>query len=194
MDHGDILALFCLVSIIGIIVAVTLFAAYLVNRVRKWWGKRKAGKQANSLNDPAYHFSMIDRLETMRKMNPVEFEIFIGSLFTSMGYQADTTKKSGDHGVDLYLRKDGNLAIVQCKRYYEGNQISERTVRDFYGSMLHERACEGYFVTTSSFSMPARQWAHGKFLHLVDGRELSEWAKIAHEKLPINKTNVSKAL
>jgi HJR/Mrr/RecB family endonuclease len=194
MDHGDILALFCLVSIIGIIVAVTLFAAYQVNRVRKWWGNRKTGKQASSINDPAYHFSMIDRLDIMRKMNPVEFESFIGSLFSGMGYLVDTTKKSGDHGVDLYLRKDGNLAIVQCKRYNEGNQISEGTVRDFYGSMLHERASEGYIVTTSSFTMPARHWARGKFLHLVDGRELSEWAKIAHEKPPINQTIGAKAL
>jgi restriction endonuclease Mrr len=51
--------------------------------------------------------------------------------------------------------------------------------------MLHERAQEGYFVTTSSFSLPARSWAQGKFIHLVDGRELAEWAKVTHEKPPV---------
>ena len=181
----------CSVFVIIIMIVVAIRAVRFINGILKWWGERKTGKQVKPVHDPSLHFSMIDTLDIMRQMDPVEFENFVGSLFTGMGYRADTTKISGDHGVDLYLKKDGRLAIVQCKRYNQGNQISEGIVRDFYGSMLHERACEGYIVTTSSFSMPARQWAHGKFLHLVDGRELSEWAKTAHEKPPVKQAVLS---
>ena len=90
-----------------------------------------------------------------------------------MGYEVQTTALSGDDGIDLILYRGNHLAIVQCKRY--NGTVGQPVIRDLYGAMVHNRAYEGYLVTTGAISMPARQWAANKTIHLIDGNVLLEW-------------------
>jgi hypothetical protein len=44
--------------------------------------------------------------------------------------------------------------------------------------MHHEKADRGILVTTGTFSYPAQNWAKGKPLRLINGREfLNTWKK-----------------
>jgi hypothetical protein len=109
-------------------------------------------------------------LGQLMTLPPREFEMVVRNLFIQAGYQADTTPITGDQGVDLFLYKGGLKAVVQCKRYK--GTVGQPVVRDLYGSMLHYQASEAYLVTTGNISNPARDWAQGKPIHLIDGFEL----------------------
>ena len=119
------------------------------------------------------YLARIARLDQLRAMSPREFEQFTALLFGRMGYAVKVTTASADKGVDLFLERDGRTAIVQCKKY-KGN-VGQPVVRDFYGTMIHNKADQGYVVTTGTFSVPAQNWAGGKQIHLVDGAELMDW-------------------
>lgn len=86
------------------------------------------------------------------------------------GAKAWRTGATGDHGVDVVVQTPkGEKWVVQCKRWRGG--VGEPIVRDFYGTVQHEKAHKGVLVTTGTFSNAAREWAKGKPLVLVDGAE-----------------------
>lgn len=103
-------------------------------------------------------------------LSPSDFERMVGRLFESMGYDVTATKQTGDQGVDLRLTREGEVAIAQCKRY--SGTVGQPAIRDFYGTMQHEKVVRGYFVTTGVFSLAASTWAQGKAIVLVDGPDL----------------------
>lgn len=136
------------------------------------YNKVKTYQPASNIKPPDFH--KIYRLDQMHLLNPVDFENFAGYLFKSEGWRVETTKASGDEGVDLFLFKNATKAVVQCKRY-KGN-VGQPIIRDLYGSMMHEQASIGYAVTTGSFTERATTFAIGKPIKLIDGVELVKWA------------------
>lgn len=122
----------------------------------------------------------ISNLNDILAMSPGEFEQFVTSLFTYNGFEAKTVGKSGDNGIDVDIWKhhqSGKEHIVaQCKRYSLTNHVGEPEIRNFYGSFV-DTASQGYFVTTSSFTDPARSWAASRPIHLIDGQRLLQWTE-----------------
>jgi restriction system protein len=132
-----------------------------------WWRRRRL-----------IHFAPVKQLnvETLYQLSPKDFERYVGALFQQKGYRVVLRGRSGDHGVDLELfGPDGRRAIVQCKRYQ--NTVGEETVRELFGTLIHERAMRAFLVTTAEISEAAERWARGKPITLIDGRTLVE---IAH--------------
>jgi restriction system protein len=143
-------------------------------RARRILRRREVQRRMIEEREKRY-LARIARLDQLRAMSPRKFEQFTGLLFRRMGYVVKITTASADKGVDLFLEKDGRSAIAQCKKY-KGN-VGQPVVRDFYGTMIHNKADQGYIVTTGTFSLPAQNWARGKQIHLVDGAELMDWAE-----------------
>jgi restriction system protein len=112
----------------------------------------------------------------MLALEPAEFEAWTAMLFQLMGYRVTDTKTVGDHGIDLVVN-DGRLrlGLVQCKRYR--GTVGEGTVRDLYGTMMHERAGFAWLATTGAVSRQAREWAQGKPMELWDGKQMEELAR-----------------
>ena len=124
------------------------------------------------------------KLDELRAMSPSEFEDFLVWLFTQYGFTVKKTARQGDHGVDLVLYKDGKKYAVQAKRFKEGQNIGEPMLREFYGSFEDYDAQAGYFVTTSDFTQPAREWAarrRGR-LHLINGDKLIDMVRSLKHK------------
>src|SRR3990172_6650307 len=111
-------------------------------------------------------------LEDLQNLSPNAFEQLVKKVFDGLGYEATVTGRSGDGGVDLVLEKGDERSIVQAKRYK--GQVGQSVLREFYGTVVHEKAQRGYLVTTGAFSLPAQAWAQGKNLVLVDGADLGE--------------------
>ena len=104
-------------------------------------------------------------------LSPGDFEVYVGQLFRQKGYRVKLRGGSGDLGVDVELRKrDGKKAVVQCKRYR--TTVGSETVRDLYGTLIHERAAHAFLVTTADISDAAREWAQYKPITLIDGETL----------------------
>jgi len=70
---------------------------------------------------------------------------------------------------------------VQCKQW-RSLQVGVPTVRELYGAMAAEGATGGFVITSGRFTAPARQFASGRNLRLVDGELLNQW--IAATKRP----------
>lgn len=110
-------------------------------------------------------------------LDPYEFERYVASVFEQKGYRVKLRGGSGDAGVDLIVEDGafGKRAIVQCKRYR--NKIGPDTVRELYGTLLHERAAHAFLVTTAEISDASRDWARHKSLTLIDGETLVRIAR-----------------
>jgi HJR/Mrr/RecB family endonuclease len=121
--------------------------------------------------------------EGLLNLSPSDFEEMVAELYRAMGHQAKRTRMSGDHGVDVIVKaKNGEKWVVQCKRWR--TLAGESIVRDFYGTMQHEKAAQGTIIATSGFSQAASEWVKGKPLYLYNGDDfLRLWKRVKKQHL-----------
>ena len=126
-----------------------------------------------------------DILDRILSATPAFFESLVVKLLLAMGYGGSRTDagqivgRPGDHGIDGIIDQDSlglDRVYIQAKRYGRDNQVSEPEIRAFSGSLGAAKANKGVFVTTSSFSQPARDFAelHPCKIVLIDGEKLTE--------------------
>ncbi|MBY5436192.1 restriction endonuclease [Rhizobium leguminosarum] len=124
-------------------------------------------------------------LERILSNSPTFFEQLIVDLLVSMGYggshknAAAQLGRTGDGGVDGILNEDRlglDRIYVQAKRYAPGNPVGRPDVNGFVGSLVGLGATKGVFVTTSTFSQPARDYVKhlAQRIILIDGQELTD--------------------
>lgn len=106
----------------------------------------------------------------------IEFEKVCQKLVENMGFKTETTKASGDGGIDLIAYNHQPLLsgkyIIQCKRY--SGSVGEPIIRDLYGVVMSERANKGILMTTGYFTKSAVSFAEGKPVELIDGEKLHD--------------------
>lgn len=126
-----------------------------------------------------------DLLDRIRENSPAFFEKLIVELLVAMGYggshknAAEQLGRSGDGGVDGVINEDRlglDRIYVQAKRYAEGNAIGRPEVQGFVGSLVGLGATKGVFVTTSTFSRGATDYAQNlqQRVILIDGNRLAD--------------------
>ena len=130
----------------------------------------------------SHNISIIQRKEDMQQtaaeninqLSGVEFERVCQQLVENMGFETETTKASGDGGIDLIAYNHQPLLsgkyIIQCKRYT--GSVGEPIIRDLYGVITSERANKGILMTTGTFTKSAISFADGKPIELIDGEKL----------------------
>jgi len=123
--------------------------------------------------------------EAVAGMSWREFELLVGEALRRRGFSIEETGGNGpDGGIDLIARKDGERYLVQCK-HWRAIQVGVPTVRELYGAMAAEGAVGGFVITSGTFTQPAREFASGRNLQLVDGAQLKSWIVAAQRKEPI---------
>jgi restriction system protein len=105
-----------------------------------------------------------------------------------MGYGGEVrqsgvvTTYTNDGGIDGLIKEDvlgfGRIHI-QAKRYAQANSVGRQEIQSFVGALAVAQANKGVFITTSSFSKGATQYAEGlngsTTLILIDGEKLAEY-------------------
>jgi len=94
-----------------------------------------------------------------------------------MGFRTQITKASGDGGVDIVAFLDkpiiGGRYLLQCKRLASDSLVGAPTIREFYGAVTADRkASKGILITTSGFTMQAKEFAGEVGIELIDGQQL----------------------
>ncbi|AXH36606.1 restriction endonuclease [Humibacter sp. BT305] len=121
-------------------------------------------------------------LSRLRESHPDFFEQAVVDLLLAMGYGGaeQRGKRIGgpnDEGVDGIIDQDAlglDRIYVQAKRYKDGNNISRETIQAFVGALHGFGATRGVFLTTSSFTAGAIEYAKNvqSRVILIDGRRL----------------------
>lgn len=121
-------------------------------------------------------------LGAIKEASPAFFERLVIDLLVKMGYggsRQDAGKalgKSGDGGIDGIINEDRlglDVIYIQAKRW-EG-VVGRPEVQKFAGALQGQRARKGVFITTSSFSKEAKEYASfiDTKIILIDGEQLS---------------------
>lgn len=115
----------------------------------------------------------------INSLSGIEFENICKNLIENMGFSVETTKASGDGGIDLIAYNHepvfSGKYIIQCKRY--SGSVGEPIIRDLYGVITSERANKGILITTGYFTKSAIAFAEGKPIELIDGEQLDALLK-----------------
>lgn len=106
-------------------------------------------------------------IQRLREGHPDFFEEAVVKLLLKMGYGGAEQRGrriggSGDGGVDGVIDQDAlglDRIYVQAKRYADGNTVGRETIQAFVGALHGVGASRGVFITTSTFTSGARQYA-----------------------------------
>jgi restriction system protein len=121
-------------------------------------------------------------LEQVMRCSPDFFERLVVDLLVRMGYggtRKDAGRavgKSGDGGIDGIINEDRlglEVVYIQAKRWKE--VVGRPEIQKFVGALRGRNARKGVFITTSSFSKGATDYAGGlqDKVVLVDGETLA---------------------
>ncbi len=122
-----------------------------------------------------------DLLDQVKKVPPVLFEQIVVRLLANMGYggsdkeAARAVGGSGDGGIDGVINEDPlglDVIYVQAKRW--DGPVGRPEVQKFAGALEGHRARKGVFVTTSTFTPDAVDYAQrlSSKIVLIDGQRL----------------------
>lgn len=123
-------------------------------------------------------------LEQLRTINPYMLERIVIDLLVKMGYgglrsdMAQVTQKSADGGIDGVIKEDClglDMIYIQAKRWQ--TSVGRPEIQQFCGAMNHKGVIKGVFVTTSSFTKDAKEFAESlsnQRIRLIDGKYLAD--------------------
>lgn len=126
-----------------------------------------------------------DLMDEIMKLSSAEFEHLVVKLLLQMGYGSGiddagiVTKPTGDGGIDGIIKEDqlGFSSIyIQAKQWGLEQKVSRPEVQKFAGALQGEKATKGLFITTTSFTSGAREYAenlHGSTIVLIDGGQMT---------------------
>lgn len=121
-------------------------------------------------------------LAQVRAASPSFFEQLVVDLMLAMGYGGSrkeagkATQATNDDGIDGIIKEDKlglDVIYLQAKRW--SNTVHRPEIDKFIGALTRQRARKGVFITTSEFSVGAREAALGLDIKvvLIDGGELA---------------------
>lgn len=110
------------------------------------------------------------KLNYLRKVNPFVFEELVLTAFSKNGYTIIRNKRyTGDGGIDGKVVKNGQLYLVQAKRY--STSINPQHVIDFNEAINRVNASGGYFVHTGRTGEKSHQNRQGN-IEFISGSKL----------------------
>jgi len=89
--------------------------------------------------------------------NGHEFEFWLARSLERFGWTAETTKGSGDQGVDVVASKNGMVIAIQAKCYQ--SKVGNAAVQEVFSGAAHRGISNAAVVTTVGFTASAVQLA-----------------------------------
>jgi restriction system protein len=121
-------------------------------------------------------------LDAVKEVAPRFFEEIVIDLLVRMGYggsRAEAARaigRSGDGGIDGVIDEDRlGLDVIYVQAKHWERTVGRPEIQKFAGALQGQRANKGIFLTTSSFTRDAEEYAQriGTRIVLIDGRRLA---------------------
>ncbi len=113
-----------------------------------------------------------DYLETG---DPYDFERKCAELLKKYGWEAMTTKKSGDQGADIIATKGGKSVAIQCKLY--SKPVGNKAVQEALSGKLYNSVGYAAVVASNGFTYSAKKLAQKTDVVLLTSSSLSKLEK-----------------
>jgi hypothetical protein len=107
-----------------------------------------------------------------RLLRGVAFENFLEEVFRHLGYGVETTKTTGDQGVDLIVSTAHRRVAVQVKGH--ADSVGNAAVQQAHAGMAFYQCQASAVVTNSGFTGSARQLAERIGCRLIDGEMIPD--------------------
>lgn len=109
-------------------------------------------------------------------MTGLEFEKFVGKLYSKLGYRVTFTKNN-DQGTDVIAKKGDEKISIQTKRYKKsvGNKAVQETIAGASYHSCNKKAV----VTNSNFTKSAIELAKRSNTELIDGEKLLSLVRVS---------------
>jgi len=124
--------------------------------------------------------NLIEDLKEIDAMTGQEFEEYLSKLFSVLGYDVRKTQATRDGGIDIILKKEGKVTLIQAKKYKINGTVGVDAVRDVHSNAEKYKASELAVLTTAmNFSLDARNDARDKNVKLWNRDYFKELLKKA---------------
>ena len=138
------------------------FIGFSIEKIKKACEGRKYRIRYDDIND------IIDAF----KAKPTEFENYISDIYRQKGYKTEVTQTTNDRGKDILVWNHDVSYVVEVKLYSQGYRVSREKIQKLHSAMIDSECDGAVFVTTSSFTLPAIEYAEKHSIELIDGEEL----------------------
>lgn len=128
--------------------------------------RREIGRIQTELADSRHQLARRD----WRSLRGTGFEDFLAEVFRALGYSVETTKVTGDQGVDLIITGKGERIAVQTKGY--AKNVGNGAIQEVYTGMAYYRCNRCVAITNASFTRDAKDVARKVGCLLIDGARI----------------------
>ncbi|HEX2947152.1 MAG TPA: restriction endonuclease [Clostridia bacterium] len=141
-----------------------------ITNLHKQYSKYK--KQADSYT----FWKQMGKIDYWTNLDGHEFEEVLAALYRRQGYDATVSKQGGDNGIDILLKKNGEIIAVQCKAHKR--TIGPTVARDFYGALMHYGYQNGIIASTSGFTYGVHEFVKDKPITLINLNDILKMSDI----------------
>ncbi len=107
--------------------------------------------------------------QNWKAMRGPEWEQYLVQVFDALGASAETTRTTGDQGVDLLVRFGQMMIAVQAKGYV--GSVGNEAVQQVVAGKVHYGCDRAAVITNSRFTAPARALAASNQCFLIGEKE-----------------------
>lgn len=107
-----------------------------------------------------------------KKISPIDYEKQIAIQLKDLGFNARTTKGSGDQGADVLANKDGVKFAIQCKMY--SKPVGNKAVQEVNAARDYYKCDYGVVITNSSYTPAARKAANACGVILLTDKQIDK--------------------
>ena len=144
-------------------VITTVLAIIIYSSILNHWHKKEKELQNAIINTD---------IKQIDSLSPFEFEEWVARFLRASGYIANTTKKSGDYGVDVIAEKDGNRIAIQVKKYSKA--VGIKAVQEVISGMAYYNCYEGWVISSAPyFTQAANKLADARNIKLYSKNDLA---------------------
>jgi HJR/Mrr/RecB family endonuclease len=107
-----------------------------------------------------------------KDISPIDYEKQIAIQLKDLGFNAHTTKASGDQGADVLADKQGVKFAIQCKMY--SKPVGNKAVQEVNAARDYYKCDYGVVITNSSYTPAARKAANACGVILLNDNQLEK--------------------
>lgn len=115
-------------------------------------------------------------IDSIRELHWRNFEELVAEAYRRRGYKVTEGSYGADGGIDLELRKENKVVLVQCKQW-KTQKIGVSVIREMYGVLIAEKASRFIIIGSGKFTQQAKDFAVDKPIELIDGLTLLDLIK-----------------